>query len=436
MTKLRMASLLMAVVLSTSLAGCGNAHTGISTGTIVSKSETSLRPSHAPTGAAMSQKTSDPTIPAPVSLSQLERSNAWYNVEMPDGTQGYRWGYLNGQFAMQRTVNHGDAWHALTLPVTFDLANAGNGSIESPNVQIVGNDEIWLYAIEGKTLVICKSTNAGDDWSVKKTALVQSGYRLVSVSQPSHVDAWVWLAHGSASQGKTSMFHVQSGASGIIVKPLLTGAIDSGANGAVEGAWTFSNGKQGVALSIDRSGVLHVSKTDDGAATWTSSVLRAPRPLGALPATNVYQPMVLGPEGTFVAVFRAAGSGQNGKRVVVFRSRDGGQTFAGELVDRLDQAQANYLGSPATFINPDYGYTISHGSLMRTTDSGDSWRTTHSPSLESYLHQYPCVLQMDFVSETMGYMLLGTKDHTRSILLRTDDRRYQWIPVGAYQHRT
>ncbi|WP_067621537.1 WD40/YVTN/BNR-like repeat-containing protein [Alicyclobacillus acidiphilus] len=429
MRRLTAISLASAMALTVCLGGCNVSNTNGAAGSMVSKPETSVRPSHAPDGA-MVQEPYQTAIPALTSFAAWQRSNAWYHFEMANASEGYRWGYMNGRFAMQRTSNEGGAWSTISLPVTFTTADGttGSGWSENPNVQIVGPDSIFVYGIQGQTLVACRSADAGQHWIVSKSNLGRTGYQLVSVSQPSRSDAWLWLTRGTGNQGETRFLHLISRSNQATVASMRTGVIDNGKGGVIDGAWTFNNDKQGWMAAISPTGQLYLCQTNDGGSTWTSRLLHAPKPLGALPAVRVYAPVRLGSEGTFVAVFQANRQGAADNRVVVFRSRDGGKTFAGQLVDRLDQAQANVEGAPAVFINPDNGFAVSRDRLLRTTDSGDSWRWEHSNSLETALQKYPCVLGIDFLTEGIGYMLLGSRDHTQSVLFRTDDTG-GWVPA-------
>ncbi|TDY51040.1 hypothetical protein C7445_10131 [Alicyclobacillus sacchari] len=424
MYRSRLLSLAAAGAVALMAVGCG-----ANTGAIVSKSQTSLRPSH--DTAAVLQKPDSPGIPAPVSLAALQHNNVWYNIDLPDGDTGYRWGYMHGVFQMERTEDRGVSWRGVNLPVRFRLGgDSAYRGVENPQLAVVDLDTLYLYGVSGRSFVRAGTSDGGAHWSTYRTDLGADGFRVASVSQPAKSQAWVLLAGtGAANSGVTRLYHVTNGgatAAEVKVGPLPSG---SGLPMNAQAVVAFTNLRSGWLLATDPRGELSLYRTEDGGGHWSVRTLNPPKQILGARAIRVFQPQLLEHEGTFAAMF-ATGSGKSSKpHVVIFRSRDGGKTVAGELTDQLDGAQANYEGQPAVFTTPDYGYAVHGGRLLRTTDSGDSWLAVHSPSLELWLQRYPCVLAMDFVSYTQGYMLLADRAQKHTVLLQTAGLRDRWQPV-------
>lgn len=424
MYRSRLLSVAAAGAVALMVVGCG-----ANTGAMISKSQTSLRPSH--DTAAVLQKPDPAGIPAAVSLTALQRNNVWYNIDLPDGDTGYRWGYMHGVFQIQRTDDRGATWRGVNVPVRFDLSTESvYRGVENPQLAVVNLDTLYLYGVSGHSFVRAGTSDGGAHWSVYRTDLGADGFRVTSVSQPAKSQGWVLLAGtGAANSGVTLLYHVTNG--GATVAQVKVGHLPS-ASGLpmnAQAVVAFTNLRSGWLLTTTSSGELSLYRTDDGGRHWSVRTLKPPKQILGAKAVKVYQPQLLENEGTFAAVF-TTGTGKSSKQhVVIFRSRDGGKTFAGELTDQLDGAKANYEGQPAVFATPDYGYAVNDGRLLRTTDSGDSWLTVHSPSLELWLQRYPCVLAMNFVSYTQGYMLLADATQKHTVLLQTAGLRDRWQPV-------
>ena len=66
---------------------------------------------------------------------------------------------------------------------------------------------------------------------------------------------------------------------------------------------------------------------------------------------------------------------------------------------------------------------------MRTSDSGTTWLTVHSTTLEQWLDSYPYVLDLDYVSYTQGFLLAANAGLNQTVLLATQGLRDRFAPV-------
>lgn len=424
-----MVPLAIALTITIGITGCGQ-----KTGTFVSDSQTSMLPSHDPTPGLIYSKPARVGIPAPVTFAELQKSNAWYNIDMPEADVGYRWGYMNGHFAMQRTETNAKQWYTLSLPTVLSRTNlaAGNGEMENPNVQIVGASKIYIYAIQpsGEWL-ICRSDDSGGHWQTHQTQVQNGqGLHLASVSQIGDKDTWVLMRQSNATY---RLFHVQKHGASVVEQQVQMGAGHAGLPpDSSTAAVAFTNAKTGWLVATTKAGQLVFYTTVDAGNRWTSRrTIHTPSAISGWRATRVFQPTILENEGVFTAIYTKQDKGRTLDKTVVFRSTDAGAHVIGGVVDKLDDAMANYSGSPTYYTNPDYGYSMNDGRLVRSTDSGASWRTIHSPTLERQLRRYPCVLDIDYVSDPVGYILLGSLDHKQTILLQTTDESRTWSQIGS-----
>lgn len=429
MKRVGMVSVAIAIISTLGMVGCG-----AKTGTMVSDSQTSTLQSHDPTLGFIYGKPARNGIPAAVRLADLQKSNTWYNLDMVDAEIGYRFGYMNGQFAIQRTDDGANRWSSLKMPMIFKRTSLamGSGEIENPNVQIVNADTIYLYAMMPTgELLMYHSTDAGGHWSMHRTG-IRNGRdaRLCSVSQPGNLDAWVLLQAGTSAGSDYRLLHIQKGGTVAYEQQVHLGANHLGLPASKSAAVAFTNATTGWIVDVTKQGQLRLYSTVDAGNRWTSRVLRSPAALIRWQATRVFQPTILESEGVFTVVYTKVVNGHKHDKTVVFRSRDAGAHFTGEVVDKLDDAMASYSGNPTYFMSPDYGYSINDGRLVRTTDTGTSWLTVHSPTLEMQLRNYPSVLAIDYASDPVGFMLLGSRDHRQSILLHTRDEGDTWSKVG------
>ncbi|MFD1676890.1 hypothetical protein [Alicyclobacillus fodiniaquatilis] len=418
----------MALAIFMGATGCGTANN--QTGALVSKSMTSSKKTS--TSGWMLHKPEHPGIPATVRLNSLERSNSWYTIDMASNEIGYRWGFLNGHFAMERTEDGGQNWNSVALPMTLTLAQMtpGNGQLINPNVQILDETTVYMFAVSGHQLIALHSADGGSHFSTKRLPLATNGLRIESVNLLGDTDGWI-LLRGSGQDAATHLlYHLTNAATKATSQHVTAGATDAGLPASAQAVVRFTNPKDGWLLATATDGKLRLYATADGGATWRMRNLAAPSELDGYKAARVYTPVILEQEGTFVVRYTRTGA-QSPVKTVVFRSRDRGVHFTGQIVNELNDAMADYTGQPVFFATPDYGWSISDARLVMTRDSGTSWKTIHAPGLETTLHSYPRVLALDFVSDLSGFVLLQSQDYRKTQLLHTDDEGSSWSVVQS-----
>ncbi|WP_367307289.1 hypothetical protein [Alicyclobacillus acidocaldarius] len=406
------------------LAGCGDGQ-----GAQLSKSQSALKPPDQ--SAAMLDKPAHPTAPRAISLAELQRKNLWYHVQLVDGETGYRYGYVRGQFRMERTTDRGVTWQPISLPVAFRLSDQSSyGGAENPQVAVVDLDTVAIYGVEGNRLVRLTTSDGGRRWQVASTELPHGGYRVTSVSQPSRKDAWVVLA-GPASESGTSplLYRVSDAGARIAQVKVDTAAPGSGFAPGAEVEVSFANLRDGYVYAANPDGKLVTYRTRDGGMHFERRALSAPAPIAGAKVARLFPPRALEQEVTFASIWRTKSAAGVRDHVVVFRTRDGGDSYAGQVCDVLLGARANAEGAPCAFVTPDYGYAIKDGRLMRTSDSGTTWLTVHSTTLEQWLDSYPYVLDVDYVSYTQGFVLAANASLTQTVLLATQGLRDRFAPV-------
>ncbi|WAH39453.1 WD40/YVTN/BNR-like repeat-containing protein [Alicyclobacillus dauci] len=433
----RLASLLTASLIM-GLAGCADNSTNLtdnpdhaqgaadSYGAFGGDTRTSLRDTHHDKAGLALQKPHQANIPATSAIGALQKSNTLYNLTMTGEDTGYRWGFVNGVFTMQRTMDGGAQWFPITLPTPWTLAqlSAGSGQLENPGVEVVDPESVYVFGLIGKNLLALHTSDGGHHWSTKSLSLDQSGMQIESVNMVGNQHGWILLRGGT----KPSFYRLENNATEFYpLKVQNGGTRTTGLPASAQAVVRFTNSNDGWLVATTSDGLLHFYMSHNGGDTWAGKTLPPPQGLKGWKAVRVFQPVILEKEGSFLVRYERITNGKAQMRIGTFRSIDGGAHFKSWFSDELDDATADYSGTPAHFINSDYGWTINDQRLMATWDGGFTWRTIHSSSLESILHAYPRVLSMDFMSDTFGWMLLQTGDYKRTALVKvTVNGTFTW----------
>ncbi|MDI9259432.1 hypothetical protein [Alicyclobacillus sendaiensis] len=405
------------------LAGCGDGE-----GAQLSKSQSALKPPDQ--SAAMLDKPSHSTVPRAVSLALLQRKNLWYHVRLVDGETGYRYGYVRGQFRIERTTDRGVTWRSVSLPAAFRLSDQSiYEGAENPQVAIVDLDTVAVYGVQGDRFIRLTTSDGGRRWQVSSSELPRTGLRVTSVSQPTRKDAWVVLAGPPERGGEPMLYRISDAGARIAPVKVDAAAPGSGFKPGAKVEVSFANLRDGYVYVADPDGKLLTYRTRDGGIHFERRALSAPAPIPGAKVERLFPPRALEQEVTFASIWRTESASGVRRHVVVFRTRDGGDSYAGQVCDVLLGARANAEGAPCAFVTPDYGYAIKDGRLMRTSDSGTTWLTVHSTTLEQWLDEYPYVLDVDYVSYTQGFVLAANASLTQTVLLATQGLRDRFEPV-------
>ncbi len=414
----------MALCGTLALAGCGDGE-----GAQIAKSQSALKPPNQT--AAMLDKPTRAGAPRSISITAIQRKNLWYHLRLVDGETGYRYGYVRGQFRMERTTDRGVTWKPLSLPGALRLSSqSAYAGVENPQVAVVDLDTVAVYGVDGNRFFRWATSDGGRHWQAASSSLPRGGYRVTSVSQPSRKDAWVVLSGPAAETGGAPLIYRVSdaGARASLVR------VDDAPEGSglATGAQVevvFANLRDGYIYAANPDGKLVAYQTRDGGAHFERRVLSAPASISGARVVRVFPPRALEQEITFASIWRTKSASGWRDHVVVFRTRDGGDSYAGQVCDVLLGARANVEGAPCAFVTPDYGYAIKDGRLMRTSDSGTTWLTLHSTTLEQWLESHPYVLDIDYVSYTQGFVLVANANLNQTVLLATQGLRDRFAPV-------
>ncbi|GMA62489.1 hypothetical protein NZD89_22220 [Alicyclobacillus fastidiosus] len=406
-------------------------------GAFTGDTRTSSKESVLDTSGLAHQKPTDPSIPATVSLRALQQSNTYYNLSMATGEVGYRWGYVNGQLAMERTEDQGKSWYSLTLPLALrlDQMKAGTGALENPNVQVVDPDSVYVFAVIGSRLLSLHTADAGHDWTQTSLPLATGGLQLASVSLLGDQDGWMLLRGQGKQSGIHELYHLQDHATKATLLHVRPNAKDAGLPSGAQAVVSFTNPQKGWLVAATTASAVQLYMTNDAGRTWSSKTLPAPQELTGWKAVLVYQPAILEQEGSFLVRYARQTGAKMQYQVAGFRSINGGLQFKSRVEDQLQDAMASYTGDPAYFLNPDYGWAINDQRLVATWDGGMTWRTIHSSSFEPILHAYPRILGIDFVSDTVGYCLLQSADYKKTAFVHlTENGTTTWLQAEIVSH--
>lgn len=329
---------------------------------------------------------------------------------------------MANHFLMQATNDKGNTWYPMALPTSWaqNILAPGNGQLENPSVQVVDNSSFYVFSLISKSLVVWTTTNSGKQFHVRRIPLDDS-FQLQSVSTPGMNDAYVLLRATGKRPRPIELVHLTQGGAHVQILHLTQSHFGLGLLKNAQAVIAFTSDSRGKIAATTPDGHLYLFQTTDGGQTWRHRLVAPPQALNGSKAVHVYQPKQLGPETTFVARYVASKAGSPAIKTVVYHSADYGQHYSATLADRLDQAVADYMGTPVRFINPSYGITIADGRMLLTTDAGHSWKTLHTTVIEQTLRDYPRVLGIDYLTVNSIFVVLQSRDYRQTVCYRSTD---------------
>lgn len=369
----------------------------------------------------------DTAIPAPVRLSQLKRSNTWYNTRFVTSQEGYRWGFRNTQFALQHTGDRGRHWEAVSLPANWMSSVASNVDSATPFVQVKAPGALFVLSQSARQLTVLASESKAQIWSQHQFRLPDDNLRIHSVSMLSNGDGWVVLSN--ATSGKVALLlHIQLADVARTQVQRVDGSTRAPAlGGSVQAVVRFVTPEQGWIVARWPDGKVRQFSTQDGGANWRCHVVVSPPSFAHFRCVQVYAPAVRDDgTGTFVARYVGFQSGHAVVHTAVFWTEAGKTSMFAEPVDTIDFAVSDYWGTPIAWLDADSGFTIRDSRLIVTHDAGASWVWIPSRQLERALSQFPRILSLQFVSQTDGFAYLQSRDYRQTILLATTDGGITW----------
>lgn len=419
-------ALSMVVILVMGVAGCGSpqrlqVHASHRAPVIV-------QPVRDRTTASVTSMRRDRSVPAPVHLNQLRRSNTWYNFHFSSALTGYRWGGMDDHFSMQRTIDGGRHWRDISLPAAYSSALAMRLQTGSPVpvVQVVDGESIYVLTTDCKQFTVLQADATGRHWRVHKFTLPRTELALESVSLVGGGEGWALFRDASGTGTSYELVRFEMWQPQMQVQHVAPASRDAGLAGTTQATVKFCDPSHGWIVAIAADGKLHDYLTADGGATWHASTIVAPTSLTHFTCVRAYEPVMHEQEGTFVARYLGTDAGHAVIRTVVYHTNDGGLHLQSTVAEALDDATSDYMGDPVHWLDSDSGYAIQDSRLSVTNDSGRLWHSVPSPTLETSLPSYPRVLAIQFLSETEGFVLLQSRDYSHTLLLKTVDGGTTW----------
>jgi len=278
------------------------------------------------------------------------------------------------------TVNAGHTWNATPLPIPSDYSPIPNNNFIDTNITFVNplNGWLLLHLTAGTipdTVALLRTTDGGKTW----TKVYDDGM-VPPFQVPSQTKPGGFLLY--ANQDETM--------------PLFKGGL------------SFRNTANGwVPDAGGRHGLLYV--TYDGGHTWQEQPLRPPSSLNFTFTTPFVPTFFTSTDGILPVSYYPGG-------LVIYVTHDGGTSWIGTTPVN---AFANGIMA-GNFIDVHHGWTTDGRFLYATSDSGQTW-TTIAPDV-SFAHLF----QLDFVSATTGWVIIGPYAGG-SELLKTTDGGHTWV---------
>lgn len=341
-------------------------------------------------------------------------------LHMVDACDG--WGFT--RMGVYRTSDGGTRWSNVSPPRAAPTQPTAAASRPAPWFATDGEHAWRVYGLyrAGHPLEIERTANGGKAW--RSAALVVPG----GGAGVEHAALWFvnpevgFLAAVAGAGGvwhALSVFRTRDG--GARWRQVGTVHSSQSARSGARAGSAPPPGCRSVSTMWNRSGLgmvlagcpgnPGVLTTTDGGTVWKRRVLPA--------VTRTRHAWRLAPGGVRgkSASILASGNEANGATTaLVDHTGDRGRTWrAGQAIT------AHTLGFFASFPSPEQGFLTGGGRLFRTTDGGAHW-TSFVPN-----RNLDGITQLDFVSPTLGFALMGTPTGTG--LLRTTDGGHTWAVV-------
>lgn len=269
---------------------------------------------------------------------------------------------------------------------------------------------------------VYRTTNGGRDWT--NVALDKSTYP-AAIAFSTQQNGWL-LTSSDAAMGSTEKTLYSTRDGGASWKPVTKTEFPNIGPKPQPGALPLEGTTQGLAFADSRNGWLSLTshaevpilyRTKDGGKTWAKVSL-------AVSKDRVNESMNL----TGVPVFFTPENGRGWLPVRIstadkptfdeYVTTDGGENWTFTALGLQD---------PVFFLDSKQGWGWKNGSIVHTSDSGKTWSPLPDKGvLADKLKSYPLPLEMQFVTSQTGWLLVGSEDGKKSLLLHTADGGTSW----------
>ncbi|MDO3412257.1 hypothetical protein QWJ34_21010 [Saccharibacillus sp. CPCC 101409] len=348
-----------------------------------------------------------------------------------DDTTGMAWGLTRSALRIYLTANNGKNWIALSPSEQVEFSSLpayGEGMF------FTDAKHGWIVRSAGasdETLVL-RTVDGGENWSIATLGRTDETPTSLYFSDRNH--GWLLLTKTSANAGredKTLYRTIDGGESWRAVMRTVGGTQPAGSEyplpdlGYVSGM-VFQSASAGYATMLEL-GKPSLYRTSDAGRNWkkASNFFSAEDPIGSCDAYMSGKPQSYraGGQGSWIPI------GCKQRDTVKYNgyfSQNGGAGWKFVSFDLPAQQSLNQTIAPF-FLDRMNGWQVRGNRLYRTFDGGTAWKTLPaSDKLAEQMEKYPEVFRLQFVSQKVGWILIGKTEIRRSLLLQTLDGGVTW----------
>ena len=347
-------------------------------------------------------------------------------IDMTGPVYGWGTGYdKSGHFKLIKTMDGGQAWNKVELPVSPPTYDVTLNEIGQPGYVTAyflnGSDGYLSWIDDSKQLMtVLHTTDGGQHWQVSKTKVSVYADAVSNVDFINQKQGWILATStvGTESEQKFLYRTSNGGKSWAQVADSLKFPYQGTIN-----SLGFTNQSHGWFGTGDMaSNTVSLYRTSDGGATWNSVHVPTPtlfnKQSNAIATTT---PIFSGKAGTFVTTYSKLENGEDNDYLVIYHTTDDGKTWHTSINSLLKN-----IPTSALYMGIENGWVINHGTVYRTVNSGQTWLSV-SKLPGSDFTKYPVLSELTFVNQQTGWLLLQSTDFQHSILLKTNNGGHSWL---------
>lgn len=412
----------LSLVLLAALTGCTSGQMNVPAANPPAQSPpSSFAPAPAPQTSSAAHSDGSPdqkaTLGPTTAIGRVQARLA--DFQWVNGKTLFAWGAAGDYLRLYRTDDVGNSWTNVT-PGDSDLTV---GSMQKGrSITFLDADHVWVAAaMNDKPVTIYRSANGGRDW---KSAYLDKSTYPTAIAFSSPQNGWL-LTSSDAVMGSTekSLYATQDG--GASWKLLTrTEFADEPNNapgtlplaGTVQGL-TFIDSHNGWLSLVSHAELPLLYRSKDGGKTWSKADLAVPKERDGVPM-NLNDSPIFFPQERGSGWLQVRTSTDSNLTIDAFVTSDGGEHWTFTALGLQDSA---------FFLDSKQIWGWRSGALVHSSDSGATWKTLPNKEvLVDKLKAYPHPLDMQFVTSQTGFLLMGSKDGKKSLLLSTTDGGVSW----------
>lgn len=348
-----------------------------------------------------------------------------------DDTTGMAWGLTRSALRMYLTRNNGKNWTALSPSEQVAFSTVPE---YGKDVFFTDPKHGWVVRSAGSTedTLVLRTIDGGENWALATLGRVDE--LPVSFYFVDDKRGWLLTSKTSATVGredKTLYRTLDGGESWLTVMRTASGSQPSGSSnplpelGYVSGLHFESDGSGYATMS--ELGRPSVYRTMDGGKNWNKSntfFTANDEKMGTCDAAVNGKPQSYAEQrGSWVPV------GCKQRDTVQYSgyfTANNGTAWSRVAFKLPSQTALNPSVSPV-FYDRKNGWMARGSQIYRTKDGGLNWNLLpESDKLAENMEKYPEIFQIQFISDQVGWILIGKTELRRSLLMQTLDGGLTW----------